>query len=205
MKTLKEYLTESIRAYRFKILVAGEPEQKWIDLFLYNLNQKFACVVPAKVKTTPIQKVPYGFPELKDSSVFVIDVDFRYPVNEDMIRQVARLMKYDVNKIRVLTGNYVDTLNQEIEKYENQMNRSPLLQQAELEDNGKEANKAYANQYLDSIKSQMEKDKEKIDYAGEETKIVFDPFKAIPKKIIDGNSPISNIKLPSIPKIGSTR
>lgn len=200
MKPFKHYLMESIRTYRYKIKVAGTPEKNWIDLFLMNL-QKFDPVKIGDAKTTPIQKDPYGFPGLSNQPVTMIDVEFKYPCTEPMVKQVARLLNYDENLVRMIQSDYDESVNGEVKQYENQMSHSPVLDHEELEDNGKQASKDYADQYLTKIAKETEKDKIEMKYAAPKTQAAVD----IRKTPGNEKSPFSTISRLPKPETGATK
>jgi hypothetical protein len=203
MKTFRHYLAESVRTYNYKIKVAGTPDKNWLDLFCMNL-QKFDPVKISAPKSTPIQKDPYGFPGLENEAITIIDVEFRYPATEPMVKQLARLQNYDENKVRMIQSNFDDSINAEDEMYANQMKNSPVLTHEELEDNGKQANKEYGEQYLPKIKQEAEKDKTEFTVAGGKTPQAFDPFK--PNTQNTGNkSPMTTVKRPPLPQTGAKR
>jgi hypothetical protein len=202
MKSFKNYLFESIKTYHYKIKVAGEPTSNWLQLFCHNVEQKFDAVDMSEPKRTPIQESPYGFPGLKNSSITIIEVEFRYPATEPMIKQVARLLNYDENLVRMIQANHDESMDSEAAMYANQASHSPLLTHEELEDSGKKAGEAYANSYLDQIKDQAGETKHGVDFVGRETPDSFDPFKKPERKKMDVESPLSTIKRPALPKTG---
>lgn len=204
MKSFRKYLAESVRTYKYKIKIAGEPSKNFIDLFCHNLS-KFDPTKISEPKSTPIQKDPYGFPDLKDQAITIIDVEFRYPATEPMVQQMARLLGYDENKVRMVQANYDDSVTAEAEQYANQASHSPLLDHSELEDNGKEASKEYGDSYLARIKKQEAGKEIKNKYAAKETKSAFDPYdQAAIKKTMGNKSPMSTIKRPALPATGAT-
>jgi hypothetical protein len=201
MKSFKQYLMESVRTYNYKIKVAGDPGKNWIDMFRLNL-QKFDPVKVGEPKKTPIQKEPFGFPQLKNEQVTIFDVEFKYPCTEPMIKQLARLLNYDENLVRMVQRDFDDSINKEAEQFENQVEHSPVLTHEELEDAGKEASKDYADQYLTKIKKEAEKeDKVEMKYAAPKTKPAEDSRK------VPGNtkSPLSTITRPERPPTGSSK
>lgn len=204
MRSFKQYLAESVRTYNYKIKIAGETPKNFIDLFCHNLS-KYDPTKIGEPKTTPVQKDPYGFPGLKDQSITIIDCQFRYPANEDMIKQMAKLLGYDENMVRMVQSNFDDSVTKETEMYANQAGHSPLLDHTELEDNGKEASKEYGDSYLGRIKKQESGKEIKNKYAGKETAREFDPFdqKSI-QKSMGNQSPMSNVKRPDRPVTGAT-
>lgn len=200
MKPFKHYLMESVRTYRYKIKVAGSPEKNWIDMFVMNL-QKFDPVKIGSPKSTPIQKEPYGFPGLSNQPVTIIDCEFKYPCTEPMVKQLARLLNYDENMVRMIQSDYDDGVNKEVDKYENQMSHSPVLTHQELEDSGKEASKDYADQYLTKIAKETEKDKIEMKYAAPTTK----PAEDMRKKPGNEKSPLTTITRMPKPETGASK
>jgi hypothetical protein len=69
----------------------------------------------------------------------------------------------------------------------------------------KEANKAYGDSYLTSIKDQMKGSTIDIPYAGQKTKNAFDPFKPyLDDKQLGDKSPMTTIKRPPKPATGAS-
>ena len=205
MRSLKHYIVESIHTYKYTIKIAGTIDKNFIDMFKYNLN-KFDPVEISEPKSTPIQKSPYGFPNLENESVTVIKAEFRYPATEPMIQQIAQLCGYNVNMVRMVSAKFDDSIDSEQVGYQNEMSHSPLLNHTELEEqpNAKEASKAYGDSYLQSIKDQAKESKIDIPYAGTKTKDAFDPFKPyLDDKKLGDKSPMTTIKMPPKPKTGA--
>jgi hypothetical protein len=204
-KTFRHYLAESVHTYNYKIKIAGQLPKNFVDMFCYNL-QKFDPVKIGDAKSTPIQKDPYGFAGLKNEPITIIDVEFRYPATEPMIKQVARLLNYDENKVRMIQSKFDDSINAEMSGYEEEESHSPLLLHTELEEmpGAKDAAKAYGDSYLSSIKQQHEEanDQVKFEVAGGKTKDAFDPFK--PTQTVDNKSPMTNIFRGPKPATGAT-
>lgn len=196
---------ESVHTYNYTIKIAGTIDKNFLDMFKYNLN-KFDPVEISEPKSTPIQKSPYGFPNLENESVTIIKAEFRYPATEPMIQQIAQLCGYNVNMVRVIATKFDDSIDSEQAGYQNEMSHSPLLDHTELEEqpNAKEASKAYGDSYLQSIKDQVKDSKIDITYAGTRTKDSFDPFKPyLDDKKMGDKSPMSTIKMPPKPKTGA--
>lgn len=196
---------ESVKTYNYTIKIAGTIDKNFIDMFKYNLN-KFDPVKISDPTTTPIQKSPFGFPNLENESVTIIKAEFRYPATEPMVQQIAQLLGYNVNMVRMIGTKFDDSIDSEQVGYENEMDHSPLLNHAELEEqpNAKEASKAYGDSYLTSIKDQAKDSKIDIPYAGTKTKDAFDPFKPyLDDKKLGDKSPMSTIKMPPKPKTGA--
>jgi len=198
MKTFRHYLTESVRTYRYTIKIAGDIDKNFIDMFTYNLN-KFDPVSISEPKSTPIQKDPYGFPDLENQAVHIIKAEFKYPATEPMIQQIVQLLGKNVNSVRVVTTDYDDSINSEAEGYANQAKDSPLLDNSELADNGKQASKDYADQYLDKVVPK--KPSIDIQYAGKKTPTAPNTS----KEKVQTQSPMSSIKRPPKPSTGANK
>jgi hypothetical protein len=207
MRSLKQYITESVKSYNYTIKIAGDIDKNFIDLFKHNLK-KFDPVKISDSVTTPIQKSPYGFPNLANQSVTIIKAEFRYPATEPMIQQLVQLLGYDVNMVRVISSDFNDSIDNEQVGYENEMSHSPVLLHTELEEQpgGKEASKQYAGSFLQSIKKQSEGSQIDIPYAASKTKDAFDPFKPyLDDKQLGDKSPMTNIKRPAKPATGARK
>lgn len=198
MKSLRHYLMESARTYKYTIKIAGDLDKNFLDMFMYNLS-KFDPVKIEDPKTTPIQKDPYGFPDLQNESVTIIKAEFKYPANEPMIQQVAQQLGCNINKVRVTTTDYNDSINAESEKYSNEMKAEPLLLQPEMQDNGKQASKDYANQYLDKVVPK----RPSVDYMFDAPKTPTSPNKS--KEGINTQSPMSKMSPIQKPLTGNSR
>ena len=206
MKSLKHYITESVHTYNYTIKIAGDVDKNFIDLFKYNLNKFDPIRISDPVKT-PIQKDPYGFPNLSNQSVTIIKADFRYPATEPMIQQIAQLLGYQVDMVRVISSDFDDSINSENAGYANEMGHNPLLLHPELEEQpgAKEASKNYGDSYLKSIKDQSKGSKIDTPYAGAKTPDAFDPFKPyLDDKQMGEKSPMSTIKRPPKPETGAS-
>ena len=99
-------------------------DKNFITMFKHNLS-KFDPIKIEEPKTTPIQKNPYGFPELENESITIINAEFRYPATEPMIQQVAQLLGKNINMVRVVTTDYNDSINSEAEGYANPTPTAP--------------------------------------------------------------------------------
>jgi hypothetical protein len=207
MKSLKQYIVESVHTYNYTIKIAGDVDKNFIDLFKYNLK-KFDPVKIGEPTSTPIQKDPYGFPNLSNQSVTIIKAEFRYPATEPMIQQIAQLLGYQVDMVRVVSSDFDNSINSEAEGYANEMSHNPLLLHPELEEQpgAKEASKNYGDSYLKSIQAQAKDSKIDMPYAGKQTPDAFDPFKPFldndPRGI---KSPMSTIKRPAKPATGASK
>jgi hypothetical protein len=207
MKSLRKYIMESVHTYNYTIKIAGQVDKNFLDMFKYNLN-KFDPVNIGEPKSTPIQKSPYGFPNLSNQSITIIKAEFRYPATEPMIQQIAQLLGYQVDMVRVVGTDFDDSIDSEQVGYQNEMSHTPLLNHPELEEqpDAKAANKAYGDSYLQSIKDQTKDSMINVPYAGKETPDSFDPFKPyLDDKKMGDKSPMSTITRPAKPATGARK
>jgi len=204
MISLKQYIMESVRSYNYTIKIAGDVDKNFIDMFKYNLS-KFDPIKIGEPISTPIQKDPYGFPNMSNQPITIIKAEFRYPATEPMIQQIAQLLGYNVNMVRVISSDYNDSINGEAEEYANQMKNSPVLTHAEMGESpgSKEASKAYGDSYLNSIQQQAKGSKIDIPYAGQKTPDAFDQFKQPIYDKLGIKSPMSTITRQPKPKTGA--
>jgi hypothetical protein len=196
MKSLRHYLMESVKTYCYTIKIVGDCDKNFLQLFTHNLS-KFDPVKIDEPKTTPIQKNPFGFPDNQNESVTIIKAEFKYPATEPMIQQCAQMIGCNINRVRATTTDFSDSINAESDSYANQP--SPLLQHEQLEDNGKEASKDYANQYLDKVMPKIPS----IEMHYDAPKTATAPNKS--KEGINTSSPMSKIKLPARPSTGARK
>jgi len=205
MRSLKQYIAESVKTYNYTIKIAGEVDKNFVDLFKYNLN-KFEPVKLSDAKSTPIQKDPYGFPNLQNQPITIIKAEFRYPATEPMIQQIAQLLGYNVNMVRVIGSQFDDSINSEMDGYANEMREEPILTHEEMgeQPGAKEASKEYGASYLPSIKKQAEGNEIKMEYATKETKDAFDPWRPyLSDASLGAKSPMTTITRPAKPETGA--
>ncbi len=201
MKSLKQYIAESVHLYDVTIKIAGEVDKNFIDMFIFNLK-KFEPAGPITPKTLPIAKDVYGFPGVHNEPVTLLKCKFRYPCTEPMVQQLAQLLGYNLNYVRLVDSKYDDSINREQEEYANQM--EPNNKDFDKISGAEQANKDYADSYLSSIKDQAKDSKIMMPYAAKETPDAFDPFKPyLDDKSMGDKSPMSDIKRPAKPKTGA--
>ena len=113
MKKFHQYLAESERTYDYRIKILGDVPPTFIKDLEQKLEQ-FDIVKMSGKKTTPVQKLLKDFPGAENDMVTSVDVSFRYPAIEPQIQQLAQLLGFSPNRIRLLTQSYVDSMDKEI-------------------------------------------------------------------------------------------
>lgn len=77
-KTFKDYLTESVKQYDFRIKVAGNVSADQ-ESTLKSILDKYSVSSFKRTKTTPIQELPLDFPTMKNCEVNIYEVVLDYP------------------------------------------------------------------------------------------------------------------------------
>jgi hypothetical protein len=113
MKKFHHYLAESERTYDYRIKILGDVPPTFIKDLEQKLEQ-FDIVRMSGKKTTPVQRLLKDFPNEENDMVTSVDVSFRYPAIEPQIQQLAQLLGFNPNRIRLLTQSYVDSIDKEI-------------------------------------------------------------------------------------------
>ena len=119
MKKFHHYLAESERTYDYRIKILGDVPPTFIKDLEQKLEQ-FDIVKMSGKKTTPVQKLLKDFPNEENDMVTSVDVSFRYPAIEPQIQQLAQLLGFNPNRIRLLTQPYVDSIDKEISEINTQ-------------------------------------------------------------------------------------
>ena len=113
MKKFHQYLAESERTYDYRIKILGDVPPTFIKDLEQKLEQ-FDIVRMSGKKTTPVQRLLKDFPNEENDMVTSVDVSFRHPAIEPQIQQLAQLLGFNPNRIRLLTQPYVDSIDKEI-------------------------------------------------------------------------------------------
>jgi hypothetical protein len=90
MKTFKEYLSESKKAYSFKVKVAGDVPENFQEN-LKNSLDKYHILTLDKM-TTPVQESPLDFPEKTNKEITIYDLVVEYPITAPEIGNYIREM-----------------------------------------------------------------------------------------------------------------
>jgi|GEM_PF-1796831 len=117
MKQFKDYLAESERTYNYRIKIVGDLPDGFYKTLTSKLDQ-FDPMSMSSIKATPIQAKPADFPAFDNEKVNSFDVKFRYPAIEPQIKQIAKLIGLDPNKIIMLNSLHDDVVQAEAEKAE---------------------------------------------------------------------------------------
>ena len=100
MKSFNEFLTESAKTYKFKVRVAGELPEGFVDHMKANLA-KYEIINLSAGKSTPITERPLDFPNLQNMEVTHYEVELKYPATSQV------LTEYLVNSCSVDRGHLI--------------------------------------------------------------------------------------------------
>ena len=78
MSTFKDYLTEAVKSYDYKIKVAGDLDRDFASK-LESALAKFELANMSAGKKTPIMTMPLDFPRLSNEEVTIYDITTNYP------------------------------------------------------------------------------------------------------------------------------
>ena len=115
MSTFKQYLTESHKAYDYKVKVAGLIADDFASKMETAL-QKFEVSKMSAGKKTPIMTQPLDFPQLSNEEVTIFDVTTNYPAS---VRELKEYLGSYMNL--PLTHIVVRKPGEPSEEYQEQM------------------------------------------------------------------------------------
>ncbi len=86
MRSFKEYLTESVKKYDFRIKVAQECNTE-SETKMKGLLERFSVAEFSKKGKTPIQQLPLDFPKIKNAEVSIYEVTLSYPTTANELHK----------------------------------------------------------------------------------------------------------------------
>lgn len=198
MKKFQEYLAESERTYNYRIKIVGDTPSGFLKDLEEKLKQ-FDIVKISAPKTTPVQAKPADFPAFDNDRVTHVDVEFRYPAIEPQIKQLAQLLMFDPNRIRMLTTPYEDSMDSERAKIQEQ--NKDLLTDTDFPAPDQEQKALYKDYSTEYNNHAVLKNAYRSDFtvAGGKTPAA----KTTNDLPMGKNSPMSKIKLPPKPATGN--
>ena len=192
MSTFKEYFTESVKSYDYKIKIAGEPKD--IDANrLETALQKFEVAKMSAGKKTPIQSMPLDFPALSNEAVTIFDVSTNYPASvREMKEYIADYMNISPAHVVVRKpGEPTEEYQDQMQVAKNSEYKNKLLD-LEMKDapkvNAEDFHSTKANMSL--LKELLKDRKETVDQPKQKPNIQSKEEVATP-------SPFTQVKNPS--------
>jgi hypothetical protein len=113
MKTFHEYLAENARTHDYRIRIVGDIPTEFSRQFREQLK-RFDPKTVGEIKTTPVMSQIPDFPAYPNERVNIMDVSFRYPATDEQIRQVAKLLGLDQDRICMSQRDYAEGMDQEL-------------------------------------------------------------------------------------------
>lgn len=102
-KAFKEYLTESVKEYKFRIKLAMKAEPELMDIIERTLG-KYDVKDVTSPKITPIQEHPMDFQNLRNSEVSIFEITLNYPSTPAVVHQ-------DLVNLAGIPGNHLVVIN----------------------------------------------------------------------------------------------
>ena len=155
MRSLQEFLTESKKSYEYRIKYVGDFTKEKQDI-LKNILAKFNPQSYGAIKTSPVMKCPYDFPNYENESVSSMDVVLEYPASTSQIIELASTKGCDINRLKIIDKRFLDSVDAEHTAKEHE---GALLDDATLPSQSadqKEASESYGNSFQDVV-ADMEK------------------------------------------------
>ena len=103
MKEFTQYLTESIKEYKFRIKMAMKVEPELMDMVERVLG-KYDVKDVTSPKITPIQEHPMDFQNLRNSKVSIFEITLNYPSTPAVVHQ-------DLVQLAGIPGNHLVVIN----------------------------------------------------------------------------------------------
>jgi hypothetical protein len=161
----KKILAESKKTYKFKLGLAGNLPENINDTLKTALS-KYEIVNLSKGKKTPIQERPLDFPKLQNMEVTYFDAELAYPTTPEILEQYVSLIT------KMSNSHVIARTATQHEDYPTDKKEEPYVAKLEspLEQAEKKAQDHVGQKRVIEILKQMEKDRQQITMAKEDSK-----------------------------------
>jgi hypothetical protein len=105
MKAFTQYLTESVKEYKFRVKLAVKTNPELMDVIEKTLG-KYDVKDVTSPKTTPIQEHPMDFQNLRNSEVSIFEITLNYPSTPAVVHQ-------DLVQLAGIPGTHLVVINSE--------------------------------------------------------------------------------------------
>ena len=167
MKTFKEYLAESKKVYPFKIKVAGELPEGFVEKLKSRLDTHKVATFE-NLGTTPIQQLPLDFPTMNNCEVTIFDVVLEYPVTAPELTVAIKSLGVGEDRLRVRGGAEPTEILQAVSQEEPRT--EPLLNDSQYKEATNAKHKDYfGNDFNKSFLKDLEKAAKERKKAGVQT------------------------------------
>jgi len=138
MKTFKEYLAESKKTYPFRLKVAGDLPENFINELKDCIGKANPTII--EKSKTPIQATPLDFPELSNVEVHTFEVMCEYPITAP---ELAEHVKWYVPESYFRVRNGGDTAELEHNTVDMEPSGESLLTDSTYKEASKVKHKDY--------------------------------------------------------------
>ena len=167
MSNFTQYLTESTKAYDYRIKVAGVLADDFANK-LETAMAKWDCQSLSSGKTTPIVELPLDFPHLKNEIVTIFDCSTNYPESVHELREyIADYMRMSPSYVVVRKpGEPTEEYQEEIKDKKDESEFKSKLHDLEYKDAPKvKADEVYGDKANQSLLKELLKDKKKQEFS----------------------------------------
>lgn len=139
MKNFKEYLAESKKTYPFRLKVAGELPENFVNELKDCIGKANPTII--EKSKTPIQATPLDFPQLSNVEVHTFEVMCEYPITAP---EIEEHVKWFVPGTHFVVRNGGDAVELDHNTADNEPSGKALLADGEY----KEADKVKVKDYF---------------------------------------------------------
>lgn len=138
MKKFSEYLSESIRNYKYIVKLSFNPDNEMMNA-IENALQKYKLVSITSPRSLPIQRIDKDFPGLKSPETYAFEVEVQYGAPAHFISHTIASVGFPFENVCVLTGepnsiyfpagvpSHFDSMNKENDSVAANTGEKPLL------------------------------------------------------------------------------
>jgi hypothetical protein len=159
MRSFSEILRESKKTYQFKVGIAGELPEGFINR-LETALEKYSLVKMSSGKKTPIQERPLDFPQLQNTEVTYFEVEINYPTISSVLQEYLGAA-CSVHTSKIIVRNTSEPVER-IQDLKTDEVYDPLITKEEL--GGESAQKSVGgNRVMELLKELETARKERVD------------------------------------------
>jgi len=166
MRSFSEILKESKKTYQFKIGVAGELPEGFVNRLEMALG-KFSLVKLSPGKKTPIQERPLDFPQLQNTEVTYFEAELNYPTIAPVLQEHLGI-SCSVEKTKIIVRNANEPVER-IQNLETEEVYEPMLTKEDMGGESAQSNVG-KNRVMDLLKELESARKERTDPIAETPK-----------------------------------
>lgn len=103
MKKFSDFLTESVRNYKYIVKLAFKPDNETMSA-IENALQKYSITSITQPRSLPIKRRDADFPGLVTPETYQFEVEVKYPAPAENIRHTIAIIGLSLENVYVATG-----------------------------------------------------------------------------------------------------